>query len=143
MQEAFIKAFMKRAASGKSMSLVVPLNPVPASRPRVSKWGTYYLKTYTRWMKQAKLHLPDGVDEPALGAGPVAVLTEFIVNRPKTTKRQWPLGDVDNYEKAAWDAITKCRAVWQDDDQILMCLSIKRYAETNEEPHTRVVVIAL
>ena len=142
MQAAFIKAFIKRAASGRSMSLVVPLNPVPASRPRVSKWGVYYLKTYTRWMKQAKLHLPDGVDDPEF-TGPVAVLTEFVVNKPKTTKRAYPIGDNDNYEKAAWDAITKCRAVWDDDDQILLNVSIKRFTNANEEPHTRVVVIEL
>ena len=142
MQEAFVKAFMKRAAGGNSMSLVVPLNPVPASRPRVTKWGTYYLKTYTTWMKQAKLHLPDGVDDPAF-LGAVAVLTEFVVKKPKTTKRAYPIGDNDNFEKAAWDAITKCRAVWHDDDQILMNLSTKRYTEPDETPHTRVVVIKL
>ena len=143
MRDAFTKAFMKRAASGDSMSLVVPLNPVPASRPRVSKWGTYYLKTYTKWMKQAKLHLPDGVDDPHYDKHPVAVLTEFVVKRPQRTKREWPIGDIDNYEKAAWDAITKCRAVWDDDDQILFSVSSKRYTHDNEEPHTRVVVIAL
>lgn len=142
MQEAFIKAFMKRAAGGNSMSLAIPLSPVPASRPRVSKWGTYYLKTYTQWMKQAKLHLPDGVDDPPFTTG-VAVLTEFIVKRPKTTKRDYPIGDVDNYEKAAWDAITKCKSIWRDDDQILLSVSLKRYAKPDEEPCTRVTVIEL
>jgi len=124
------------------MSLVIPINPVPASRPRVGKWGVHYLKTYSLWMKQAQLHLPDGKEKPPFTGG-LAVLTQFVVKKAKTTKRKWPIGDNDNYEKAAWDAITKCKAIWNDDDQILLNVTVKRYVNPNEEPHTKVTVLAL
>ena len=107
----------------------------------MGRWGVHYLKTYREWRKLAALHMPEG-DSPQF-TGPVAVLTEFIVRKAKTTKRTYPRGDNDNYEKAAWDAITKCVCVWKDDDQILINLSTKRYVTPEEEPHTVVHITAL
>lgn len=142
MIAAFQKAFNRRAASGNSLSLVMPLNPVPASRPRVGRWGVHYLKTYSTWMNQVALTLPKGdVHYPKETA--LAVMTEFVVKKPKTTKKLWPRGDNDNYEKAAWDAITKCQAIWDDDDQIILNLTVKRFTKLTEEPHTKVTVVAL
>ena len=45
------------------MRLSIPLNPVPASRPRVSKWGTYYPKRYATWKKDALKHLPANLEK--------------------------------------------------------------------------------
>ena len=86
------------------MELSIGLNPVPASRPRVTKWGTYYGKRYSTWKKAAPFHLPSD-PHPYFGKAHVAVCLEFIVNRPKTTKRSTPLGDTDNYAKAALDGV--------------------------------------
>lgn len=93
-------------------------------------------------MKQAALFLPEEKTSTRL-SGPVAVLTELVVKKPRTTKRSYPQGDNDNYEKAVWDSITRCKAVWDDDDQILLNVTVKRYTENNEEPHVRATVIAL
>ena len=136
-----LEQFSKWGGKQRKMELVIPLNPVPASRPRVGRWGVHYLKTYATWKKQAVLFLPDE-DEPMF-TGPLAVLTEFIVKKPKTTKRAFPRGDTDNYEKAAWDAVTQCGAVWTDDDLILTNLSHKRFANEGEEPNTRLLIIEL
>lgn len=132
-----IEAFLRWAKGRRMMSLIIPLNPVPASRPRVSRHaGVYYLKTYSTWMKQAALYLPKG--EPVF-TGPVAVAVQHFVKRPKTTKLSAPRGDVDNYLKATLDAITKCGAAWSDDDQVVTLIGTKRF--TVEEPRTEVIIV--
>jgi len=81
--------------------------------------------------------------EPVFPTGELAVLTEFVVTKPRTTKRGWPRGDNDNYEKAAWDAVTKCGAVWSDDDQIILNLSHKRFANPGEKARTEMLIVQL
>lgn len=123
------------AKASLSFSIAVP--PVPASRPRVTRWGVYYAKTYKTWMDAAAVALSDvghRVD------GPLRVSLLHVVARPKTTQRDYPRGDVDNYAKASLDAITKCERVWDDDDQILELITSKRFATPGEEPHTEVTV---
>ena len=66
-------------AAEKHMQLIIPLNPVPASRPRVGRWGVHYAKTYATWMKQAALHLDFDYVTPYFPTGPVAIMTEFVV----------------------------------------------------------------
>jgi Holliday junction resolvase RusA-like endonuclease len=55
-------------------------------------------------------------------AGPVAVWMRFAVPKPKTTKLSHPSPDIDNYEKALFDALTKAGNVWNDDKQIVKVL---------------------
>ena len=100
------------------------------------------MKTYSTWKKAAVLHLRDK-SKPYFAGRPVAILAEYIVRKPKTTKREWPRGDVDNYDKAIFDALTACKSVWVDDDQILMSVSIKRFAEPGEDEHTKATIIQL
>lgn len=117
--------------------ITIPLPPVPASRPRVSRWGTYYLKTYATWKKSANEMLePYAV--PDLFLGLVNCSIEAIVKRPKKLTRRFPRPDVDNFAKAALDAITTARVVWNDDDQVTSLTVSKRYAEPDEEPCTKV-----
>ena len=124
-------------------SLVLPfliaINPVPASRPRVTRWGTHYSKNYTQWMKQAGEYIPSKGNKPF--TGPVMVLLEHVVEKPKTTKKMWPRGDVDNYSKGALDAITKAESVWHDDDQVVALFVTKRFTEPGEDPGTHVTVM--
>lgn len=44
------------------------------------------------------------------------VSATFVIPRPKTTKREYPRGDVDNYFKTL-DVFNE--VLWKDDDQIL------------------------
>jgi len=135
-----IELFREWTKGRRQMELVVPLNPVPASRPRVSRHaGVYYLKTYSTWMKQAKLYLPQG--EPAFPHQPVVVFAQHLVKRPKTTKLIAPRGDVDNYLKATLDAVTKCGSVWSDDDQVAVVIGTKEF--TVEVPRTEILVVQL
>lgn len=122
-----------------SRTVVLPVNPVPASRPRVSKWGVYYGKTYKQWMKDADENLP--VARATL-EGEVRCELEFIVQRPKTTKRSNPRGDIDNYIKSILDALTK-KGHWKDDDQVVELVATKRYTQGDEQPRTVAKIVPL
>ena len=41
------------------LSLWIGGQPVPASRPRVSKFGVYYSKTYNRWINDSWKYVED------------------------------------------------------------------------------------
>jgi len=110
------------------------LAPVPASRPRVGRWGTYYGKKYAQWKDEAERLLKN--QELPRTAAPLAVMVEQICKRPKTTKRSYPTGDCDNHVKGPLDAITKADGAWNDDDQIIWLAVTKRYAEVDEEPRS-------
>jgi Holliday junction resolvase RusA-like endonuclease len=135
-----------REALGKlgrvaTLSALVGLAPVPASRPRVSRWGTYYAKNYAGWMKSAA-KLLGGEGDGATDA-PLMVLVEQVVEKPRTSKLAFPRGDVDNFAKGPLDAITKAGRVWKDDNQIVGLVVFKRFAEKGEEPGTRVDYVQL
>jgi Holliday junction resolvase RusA-like endonuclease len=110
------------------------VNPVPASRPRVTRWGTYYTKTYAAWRSVIYPLVPASENGPL--DGNLDVIVEFIVLKPKTTKRTNPRGDADNYAKGMLDAVTGHKSAlkghWHDDDQITRLLSIKRFAAPDE-----------
>ncbi len=123
--------------------VVIPVNPVPASRPRVTRWGTYYSKTYAAWRKAAdELILPS---PHAPLDGHLWVIVRIAVQRPKTTKRTNPRGDVDNYVKAALDAITGLKSnpkgYWHDDDQIVDLEAYKFFADEGRDPPGTYLVI--
>ena len=109
-----------------SFLLSFPLEPVPASRPRVTGWGAYYGKRYTSFRKQAESVVPEVFTGQPL-AGTLEVIVTFFCKRPKTTKREEPMGDVDNYVKAILDS---CNGkVFEDDDQIKRITAIKRWED--------------
>lgn len=137
--EAVIAAFEKELSGEASASLVIPENPVPASRPRVTRWGTYYSKTYKNWMKAAEKALA-GFRSVYKFDGPVAVLVVNVVARPKTSERDYPRGDTDNYAKASLDAITKNATLWNDDDQVVVLLVTKRFAASADEVGSHITV---
>ena len=66
--------------------------------------------------------------------GNLKVRLDLVAVRPKTTKRDNPRGDIDNYIKAVLDALTK-KGYWIDDDQIITIEADKRWPEPKEDPH--------
>ena len=101
-----------------------PIEPVPASRPRVrtikTKDGrtfssTYYAGRYAQFIKDADKAIPRA-EHTHQGELEVTVLCRVL--KPKTTKRSNPRGDIDNYLKGVLDALTK-KGYWNDDDQIV------------------------
>jgi Holliday junction resolvase RusA-like endonuclease len=116
------------------VQLTLPLNPMPAPRPRVtSKGWTYYPKRYQEWRESAEALIPDilssvGLSAPLLGA--LEVTAEFVVTRPKITKFRWPRADIDNYTKSVLDALNGL--AFEDDQRITVMHASKRWAEPGE-----------
>lgn len=105
------------------------LHPTPASRPKVSRYGTYYGKNYTKFRRQAEIEIPNVIKDhtPYSLDTPLLVIATSYVNQPRTSERDWPRGDVDNYAKAILDACNGI--VWEDDDSILLLVTSKAWSE--------------
>jgi Holliday junction resolvase RusA-like endonuclease len=129
-------------------TLILRIKPVPASRPRVTRWGTYYLKTYKNYKDEAHEAIPV-CTRPTL-TGELGVTIEFICHKPKSTKLVSPRGDIDNHMKAILDAVVgqaatkrqECRLKkYIKDDEIISNADVRmRYAKDGEEPHTVITV---
>jgi Holliday junction resolvase RusA-like endonuclease len=118
---------------------VFQIDPVPASRPRVSKYGTYYLPTYRAFKKQMQELVAKDHKKFTKAEGPLSVAVWCCIERPKTTKRDYPTGDVDNYAKAVLDSLNG--VLWDDDDQILELVVRKSYCD-DDKPYIFVEVNA-
>jgi Holliday junction resolvase RusA-like endonuclease len=127
-------------------TIVVDVPPVPASRPRVTRWGTYYLKTYKAYRDASDQAIPKST-RPAL-EGNLKATIEFACHRPPTTKRENPRGDIDNHVKSILDSVVghaatkkrKCglKGYIIDDMQITELYALKRWVHPGESPHTRI-----
>jgi len=119
-------------------TLVVGVPPVPASRPRITRWGAYYGKTYTAYRKAMEEAIPNS-ERPQL-TGDLGATIEFVCHRPKSTKRHCPNGDIDNHMKSILDSVVgkkdKPKLYIEDDMQITHVDALKRWTEDGEKPHT-------
>ncbi|MCP4899860.1 MAG: RusA family crossover junction endodeoxyribonuclease [bacterium] len=126
-------------------SLVLPLSPIPAARPRVTRSGvTFYPKRYADFRKMAErlLKEADRIGGPwEATANPVYTWTFFVLPRPKRPANVYPIGDLDNYEKAAWDSVSKHGGIVEDDKQFIKSTSTKRYAIGSEEAHIAMTIV--
>jgi len=109
-----------------------PINPVAASRPRVSKFGAYFTGPYKKFRSAAAI-----VINRILGRNftpmseKLAVDIKCFVTRPKSTKLEYPRADVDNYSKAILDSLNG--KLWDDDSQIIALFISKEWATPGEE----------
>lgn len=77
--------------------------------------------------------------------GPVSLVLEFVVPRPKATpKRRTPPAikqpDLDKLTRAVGDAITSAQ-VWRDDSQVTGLYASKRLAEIDEPTGCRITIV--
>jgi Holliday junction resolvase RusA-like endonuclease len=109
--------------------IFLPLTPVPASRPRFTRTGrVYFGKRYTAFRKDAALLFENAKLPRSFPLeGSLAVSAVFHVVKPRTSKRQTPIGDVDNYFKTL-DVLNG--VVWDDDDQLVWASMCKRFSDT-------------
>jgi Holliday junction resolvase RusA-like endonuclease len=136
------------AGTYTGFTLLLPIKPVPASRPRVTRWGVYYSKTYKEYRDAAHAAIP--VCEERMLTGELGATIEFVCHRPKTTKLVSPRGDIDNHMKAIFDAVVgqaakkkqpcRLKKYIGDDELISHVDASMRYANENEEPHTVITI---
>jgi Holliday junction resolvase RusA-like endonuclease len=112
------------------------INPTPASRPRVTRWGTFYGKKYKGFKKDMDQLLSD-TDKEWLEGLIFADMTFFVAipkswskKKKKLKSGQWcdNNADLDNYEKAILDSLSG--AYFHDDRQIVQQQSKKIWADT-------------
>ena len=105
------------------------VNPVPASRPRVTRWGCYYGKRHSACRAELCSLLDNmrGSEAlPAILCGRLIVWVLFTISKPRVTKLLSPRGDVDNYVKLLFDCFNE--RIWKDDTQVEIMSVRKRWA---------------
>ena len=129
------------------VSFTIDAEPVPASRPRVGKFGTYYPETHKRY---------EGVLMKVLSqvlglthAGAVALRIMCVMPRYKTSTFPVHRADVDNLAKLPMDCMTAMKTedgqpkVWSDDCMVVHLEASTRFTRDGEQPHTKIKLIPL
>ena len=111
------------------------INPVPASRPRVSRWSTYYPKKYTQLKKDMEALTGELDTTPCENL--VCVSLQFMIKIPKSWSKKKRLAgentycnnnsDIDNYIKAILDSLNGVYFI--DDRQVVEVFAIKKYSD--------------
>lgn len=112
------------------------VSPVPAARPRVTRWATFYPKKYTQFKKDMDMALNDVVFIPF--ETNIYAKLDFFIQIPKSwskKKKSSKQGqfcdnnaDIDNYCKAILDSLNE--VYYKDDRQIVMLKARMYWSET-------------
>jgi len=115
-------------------SVTIPIRPVPAPRPRVTKFGAYNDPKYTKYKKTIQFYLKMlGYTE-----NPVAVVLMFKYKIPKSWTKKKKLSppqhtakpDIDNLVKSVMDAMNGI--AYKDDGQVVSVYGVKMYSDKDE-----------
>lgn len=106
--------------------------PVPAPRPRVTKYGTYNDPKYTAYKKALGLIAKSKIKNPL--ENEIFIKIDFFYNIPKSwTKKKkaeakWHKSkpDIDNLIKTVLDGLNKI--AYKDDGQVVQVMARKQYA---------------
>lgn len=131
---------MKTSKPIREIEFFIPVKPVPASRARVSQYGTFYLKNYQEFRDSCKNYLKKIAKKYPIQFGTFEVEMEFICYKPKQPSQDFPRGDLDNFLKGPLDCITQSKMLWEDDMYITSLTGTKRYQENGEEFGIKVIV---
>lgn len=126
-----------------SLSLLIHGQVVPAGRPRVTRWGTYYPKTYQDWIATTDAGIEEHGYDVIQTEGLWKVHVTSIFKRPIKLTRPTPRADLDNIVKGPLDMITKKQLVWLDDKDIIELSADKRYAEPGEAPWQQIDAVLI
>lgn len=109
------------------------INPIAASRPRISQFGAYFSGPYKKFRLEANDVVLNtiGNSHNIFNEGVLTVVIELFVTKPKTTILDFPRPDVDNYAKAILDVCNE--KIWDDDQRITNLVVSKSWANLDEE----------
>ena len=116
--------------------MIFNIAPVPASRPRVTRWATYFPKNYTQFRKDFALIL-DELDVE-LAHGLLYAKLDFFMQIPKSWSNKKKLAkegkyadnnvDVDNLVKACLDS---CEGVFYENDKQVAMIRARKFYSVN------------
>jgi len=102
------------------------VTPVPASRPRVTRWSTFFPKKYTQFREDMDIATSAILFTPF--EGNIYAQLDFYIAIPKSWSKKKKLtkqgtycdnnADIDNYCKAILDALNG--VYYEDDRQVVM-----------------------
>jgi len=125
------------------MKVVFYVAPVPASRPRVTRWSTFFPKKYTQFKEDMVMALGNTTFIPSTKL--IYAQLDFYVQIPKSwSKKKKTLkngrycdnnADIDNYCKAILDSLEG--TYYENDKQIVMIRARKFYSETPRIEYTQ------
>lgn len=125
--------------------------PVPKGRPRMSRSGHTFTPERTRvWEAHAVATMLDTSPRPRCLDGLIKVYIEVCLKRPKRLCRAQDYAgrifapvrpDVDNFAKAALDALQKAE-IFKDDGQVVRLEVVKFYTRKGEDPSMLIEVSA-
>lgn len=117
------------------MKVIIPLAPVAASRPKVTRWSTYYPPTYQAFRDDFPWLLKKHYKGKPL-TGPIVAKFYFYMKIPAKMSKQKALDmvgeyhhikpDLDNMVKAVMDNSNEI--LWEDDSQICKIEAKKVYS---------------
>jgi len=129
------------------VAFTVDKQPVPASRPKVAKFGVYYPKSHTEyreWLMKELKTLPEFPTE-----GVVEARLLFVMPPYKGSDYPTHRADTDNLSKLPFDCMTKSVTeagqprYWKDDNLIVSHMAFKRFCRAGESPHTKVRILSI
>ena len=104
-------------------------DPKPKGRPRFTRKGFAYTPKETKdYETQLTQAIAKAWNYPYLEERPLIIELTFNLQKPKTSKRDYPIGrpDLDNLAKAVLDSMNKI--VYKDDSLICDLILKKRYS---------------
>ena len=114
-----------------TFDIFLDINPVPASRPRVTRWGVFYGKRYETFRRDMReIVRVDNLERFTPLECPIECRLDFILDPPKTVQREVPRGDIDNFCKGPLDSLNGI--LWKDDMQIVKLTANKRFKHDGE-----------
>lgn len=131
--------------------LLIPGQPVPQPRPRVSTRGgfarAYVPAKHPIHAYRAAIEA-QARETGATFTGPVRLEVDAVFERPASHWRKaglredappWPNADGDNIAKGVADALSDA-GVWKDDACVVTWLINKRYGERHERGSTKILI---
>lgn len=114
----------------------INIKPVPAPRPRVTRWGTYNDPKYTAFKKALATVVKTHIKQPLSGAIGIEVIFVFEVpkswNKAKkeSAKNHTSKPDIDNLQKSIMDSLNG--VAYKDDGQVCYMVAKKFYGDCNK-----------
>ena len=133
----------------KEYTIIINRKPIPASRPRVTRWSTFYNEPYNSYkdiLKDMMINETGVFLNPIFDASmalKIDIVFELEIPKSLSKKKQELLvgsyntkkPDIDNLVKSVLDAMN---GVWfKDDGQICSVSAMKKYSR---EPKTIIVI---